>query len=445
MGFRDLFLFYVVTGISLRWIASAAAAGPSSLVIWLGAWLLFYVPLALSVIALASRYPDEGGLYVWSKHAFGDFPGFLCGWIYWCSYFPYLPAALYFAAGNALYIRHGAWGHLSQHPAYYVGFSLATLVVLTLLNLVGLTAVRWLHDAGALAMWVPAAIIFAMGVIAWRHFGAPNSFDFHSMIPATGLKDMMFWAILIFAFAGCETASFMGAEIKGTAKTLPLALLAGGATVALCYILGTLGILLALPAGEVSNLQGLMQAVTRTADRVGLSGIVPVTAALISLSGIAAVSAFLAATTRLPFVAGMDRVLPPAFASLHPRWRTPWVALLVESGVGVVFLLLGQFQDSVKGAYDVLVSIGVITYFIPYGFLFAAAFKLAGGRRLQRFLALVGMLTTGSAIVLSLLPNPAAAHKLLTLAKVAGSTAVLAGVGAWIYWKGKTRMARAEV
>src|ERR1700745_4400355 len=71
LGFRDLVLFYAVTGISLRWIATAAAAGPSSIVIWLGAWLAFYTPLALSVIELSSRYPDEGGLYVWSKRGLG--------------------------------------------------------------------------------------------------------------------------------------------------------------------------------------------------------------------------------------------------------------------------------------------------------------------------------------------------------------------------------------
>ena len=77
MGFLDLVLFYVVTGISLRWIATAASAGPSAVVIWAGAWLAFYTPLALSVIELSSRYPQEGGLYIWSKRAFGDFAGFL--------------------------------------------------------------------------------------------------------------------------------------------------------------------------------------------------------------------------------------------------------------------------------------------------------------------------------------------------------------------------------
>src|SRR5215468_10565660 len=89
MGFGDLVLFYVVTGISLRWIATAASAGPSAVVIWFGAWLFFYTPLALSVVELSSRYPQEGGLYVWSKLAFGDFAGFLCAWIYWTSNLPY--------------------------------------------------------------------------------------------------------------------------------------------------------------------------------------------------------------------------------------------------------------------------------------------------------------------------------------------------------------------
>ena len=107
MGFRDLVLFYVITGISLRWIATAAAAGPSSIVIWVGAWFCFYTPLALSVLELSSRYPNEGGLYVWSKRAFGDFSGFMSAWTYWTSNLPYFPAVLYFAASNVLFMRRG--------------------------------------------------------------------------------------------------------------------------------------------------------------------------------------------------------------------------------------------------------------------------------------------------------------------------------------------------
>jgi glutamate:GABA antiporter len=451
LGFRDLFFFYVVTGISLRWIAAAAVAGPKSIIIWLAAWLFFYVPLALSVIELSSRFPDEGGLYVWTKQAFGEFPGFLCGWIYWTSYFPYLPAALYFAAGNALYICYGSWGHYSQHAGYYIIFSLITLALVTWINLAGLSVGRWLHDAGALAMWIPAGIIFVMGVIAWQRFGSANSFDLHSMLPTLHSKDMMFWSLLIFAFGGSEAASFMGAEIKGTKRTVPTALLSGGFTVALCYIFGTLGVLLALPATEVSNLQGLMQAVMRTAERVGLNHVIPVTAFLIALSTVAAVSAFLAASARLPFVAGLDRILPSVFGKLHPKWGTPWIALLVESGVGAIFLFLGQFQASVKGAYEVLITLGVITYFIPYMFLFASLLKLQsqpagesviripGGRWVGRMVAGVGLMVAAAAIVLSLIPSSDEPHTWLAIVKAVGISVALLAIGTAIYWAGKRR------
>jgi amino acid transporter len=243
----------------------------------------------------------------------------------------------------------------------------------------------------------------------------------------------------------------MGAEIKGTKRTVPAAVISSGFTVALCYILGTLGVLLALPDTAVSNLQGLMQAVTVTAQRVGLSQIIPLTAFLIALSTIAAVSAFLAASARLPFVAGLDRIVPSVFGKLHPKWGTPWIALLVESGVGAVFLLLGQFQASVKGAYEVLVTLGVITYFIPYMFLFASLLKLQGqpagenviripgGKWAGRVVATVGLLVAASAIVLSLIPSSEEPHTLLAVVKAGGITLALFAIGTWIYWAGKRR------
>src|SRR5882757_8493982 len=133
MGFRDLLLFYVVTGISLRWIATAAAAGPSSIVIWIGAWLAFYTPLALSVIELSSRYPNEGGIYVWTKRAFGDFSGFMSAWTYWTCNLPYFPAVLYFAASNALFIFPRSAMHLSSDARYYIIFSVLALALVTIL------------------------------------------------------------------------------------------------------------------------------------------------------------------------------------------------------------------------------------------------------------------------------------------------------------------------
>lgn len=456
MGVRDLILFYVVTGISLRWIATAAAAGPSSVVIWIGAWLAFYTPLALSVIELSSRYPHEGGLYVWSKRAFGDFSGFMSAWTYWTSNLPYFPAVLYFAASNMLFIRADAWGHLSSNTTFYVVFSLIALAVATLLNVIGLDVGKWLHNLGALAMWIPVLIVIGMGIIAWHRFGSATSFAPHALVPKTHLGDIIFWSVLTFAFGGCETASFMGEEIKNARRTVPWALFVAGLTVAFCYILGTVAVLLALPSSQVNDLEGLMQATARTAERIGWQRIIPLAAFLIALSNLGAASAYLAAVARLPFVAGIDRFLPPAFAALHPRWRTPWIALVVQSALGCLFVFLGQAGTSVKGAYDVLVSMGVITYFIPYLYVFAAMFKLQeepagpevirvpGGKLVAKLIASIGFLTTTLTIGLSLLPQPDEPNKPLAMLKIIGLTALLLLLGVAIYQTGKRRVARVD-
>ena len=449
LGFRDLVLFYVVTGISLRWIATAAAAGPSSIVIWIGAWLCFYTPLALSVLELSSRYPSEGGLYVWSKRAFGDFSGFMSAWTYWTSNLPYFPAVLYFAASNILFMR--------QNATFYIVFSLLTLAAATLMNIVGLDVGKWLHNVGALAMWIPVGIVIVMGLIAWHRYGSATSFTVHSMTPSTHFNDIIFWSVLTFAFGGCETASFMGEEIKNPRRSIPFALLFGGATVAFCYIVGTAAILLALPASEVSNLQGLVQAISKTASRMGFPGVLPVAAFLIALSNIGAAGAYLAAVARLPFVAGLDRFLPPAFGALHPRWKTPWVALLTQFVLGALFIFLGQAGTSVKGAYDVLVSMGVIVYFIPYLYLFAAMIKLQrdpagpevirvpGGSAVAKLVATIGFVTTTLTIVLSLIPQPDEPNKPLALVKIIGGTGALVLVGVWLYLSGKRRAAKAPL
>jgi amino acid transporter len=454
MGFRDLLLFYVVTGVSLRWIATAAAAGPSSIIIWIGAWLVFYTPLALSVIELSSRYPNEGGIYIWSKRAFGDFSGFMTAWTYWTCNLPYFPAVLYFAASNALYIRPGSWAHLSSSTTFFIVFSVLALAVATLLNLFGLDVGTWLHNLGALAMWIPVGIIIAMGAVAWHRYGAATSFTVHSMTPRTHLNDIIFWSVLTYAFAGSETASLMGDEIKNSRRAIPWALFLGGVTVTLCYIGGTIGVLLALPASQVGNLQGLMQAISSTAHRVGFDGVIPFAAFLIALSNIGAAGAYLAAVARLPFVAGIDRFLPPAFGALHPRWKTPWVGLLTQFAIGTIFIFLGQAGTSIKGAYDVLVSMGVITYFIPYLYLFAAMFKLQsepagsdvirvpGGKPVAYAVSIVGLVTTILTIAVSVLPPPDEPNKPLAVFKIVGGCGALVLIGMWLYWSGKRRAAR---
>jgi glutamate:GABA antiporter len=226
MGFRDLVLFYIVTGISLRWIATAGTVGASAIVIWLIAWCAFYLPLALSVMELSSRYPQEGGLYIWSKRAFGEFPGFITGWTYWVSNLPYYPAVLYFAASNALFIGPTRWQSLAENKAYFLVFALLGLALGTFLNLIGLSVGKWLHNVGAIATWLPIAILIGIAAVAYHRFGSATSFTAASIVPHMHFRDVLFVATIIFALGGSESASFLGDEVHDARRNLPRALLA---------------------------------------------------------------------------------------------------------------------------------------------------------------------------------------------------------------------------
>ena len=432
MRFWDVVLFLVAAVVGLRWIATAAAAGPSSLVVWAIGFGAFFVPLATTVIDLSARFPDEGGLYVWVRHAFGDFAGFMTGWLDWTSTLVYLPGLLYFSAANALYIGGSSGQALSDSSIYFIAFSLIGLTIAVALNVVGLGVGKWLHNAGGLGTWIPVALLVGMGVVAMARFG-PGALGTGGLVPGGDLGDIVFWSTIAFGFAGLETASLMSGEIVDPQRTIRRAILVGGAIITAIYVLGTAAVLVALPAGQVSSLQGIMQAIDATGDRVGLPGAAAAAAVLITIGNVGGVGAWLAATARLPFVAGLDRSLPPAFGRLHPRWGTPHVALIVQAIGGAVFVVLGQAGTGVKGAYDALVGIGVISYFIPFLLLFAAMIKLGRGRPVAQALAGLGLAVTAISIALAALPPEDSTRPGLAVIKVVGSSLALVVVGAALF------------
>lgn len=451
MGFWDLLFFYIATSLSLRWMATAAAAGPSSLVIWVIAAMTFFVPLALTVLELSSRYPAEGGVYVWTRHAFGGFAGFMSGWTYWAANLPYFPGLLYFAAGNALFMGGENWQHLNDNSMYFMAVALGGLLVGVVLNVIGLDVGKWLHNASAVSTWIPAVTLIALGATAWLRFGSATDFSAATLLPSTNLKDVIFWSTIAFAFGGVESASIMSEEIHEPRDNIPRAVLVSGAAMAMVYIMGTLAVLIAVPESEVSGLQGFMQAIASVAAKLGLSGILPATALLVTVSSVGAVSAWFAATARLPFVAGVDRFLPPVFAKLHPRWGTPYVAIVVQAVIAAIFIVLGQAGTTVKGAYEFLVSMGVIAYFIPFLFMFAAmariqrepagreVMRVPGGQTAAVLLASVGFLTTLISVILAMIPPDDEPNKPLAVLKIIGTTAVTLAIGAAIYIAGRRK------
>src|SRR5271167_1708152 len=286
LGFRDLVMFYVVTTLSLRWIPVAASVGPSSIVIWAVGLLTIFIPLALCVMELSSRYPQEGGLYLWTKRAFGDFPAFLTGWIYWTSNLPYFPAVLYFAASNALYIGGTRWNALQRSPLYFITFSFFGVGLALALNIVGLNVGKWLSNLGALGVWIPVTLLCAVAVVAFVKFGSATRFTPSTMHPSMSFGTLGVWATLLYAFSGAESASFMGDEIKDARRTIPHALIAAGALITGGYILATVAVLVALPTEQINSMEGIMQAITSAAARVGWNGLGPGVALLICLANL---------------------------------------------------------------------------------------------------------------------------------------------------------------
>jgi amino acid transporter len=451
LGLRDLVLFYVVVTLSLRWLPLAAAAGPSTILIWLIGVLVVFLPLALCVMELSSRYPQEGGMYVWSKRAFGDQAGFLTGWIYWTSNLPYFPVLLYFAASNALYVGGTRWHALQSNPSFFIGFSIVGLSFALVLNVVGLNVGKWLNNLGAIGTWIPVALLFALAFLMWSKFGPATSFAVQSFKPTPTVANFGIWATILLAFTGAETASFMGSEIKHPRRNIPRALLIAGLLVVTGYVLGTVAILVVVPREQLNSLEGLMLALSSSGARVGWSGLGPAVALLICVSNLGTVGAYLAAVARIPFVAGIDRYLPGAFARVHPRWGTPYVALIAQAIFSVLFAVMGQAGSTVRGAYQVLVSMTIIATFLPFLYMFAALIRLQhepvepgvvcipGGKPVATAVAIIGFVATVLVVIGSVIPDASEPNKTLAVVKVVLlSTALVAG-GAVLYWVGKRR------
>ena len=420
---------------------------------WVLGVLVMFVPLAACVVELSSRYPDEGGLYVWSKQAFGPFGGFLTGWTYWCSNLPYFPGVLYFAAGGALYVHEDLRG-LSGSGAYFIGFSLFGLALATVLNVVGLEVGKWLNNVGAISRWLATLGLIGLGGMAYLTLGPATPITRAGLVPGLSLRDLVFFSAIAFALTGPEAASFMGDEVQDARRTIPRGLLIAAPMIAAIYMLGTLSVMTALPAAEVTGLQGVMQAVDRAGVRLGLLWVTPLGALLITLTALGSVGAWLEAVARIPFVAGLDKHLPAGFARLHPRWGTPVNALLTQALIAVVFVVAGQAGTTVRGAYEVLVSMTFLVTFIPFLFVFSAAIKLSsrppgpegwrvpGGRPVLVVLTTIGQLITLASIVLSSIPAHDEPNEPLAMAKVIGGTLLLVAAGVVTYVVGHRKAAR---
>jgi glutamate:GABA antiporter len=451
LGFWDVLLFNIATVLGPRWIAAAGHNGTSSISLWILAALLFFVPTAFVITELSTRFPHEGGLYVWAKEAFGDFHGFVAGWTYWIYTVYYFPGLLLASASMAAYIGGPSHANLGQNRAFLVIGAVLLLFIAVFFNIIGLNIGKWLQNAGGAATYIPLVVLVCIGAWIWHLHGSATHFTLANMMPTWNMATVNFWPQIAFAFTGLELVSAMSEEMKDPHRTLPRAIWGAGISIALIYIVGTFAVLALVSPGQVDPLNGVFQSITTGSTLVKLGFVGILAALLVTVGNAGGVGSTVAGIARVPFVVGIDRYLPKAFGKIHPKWRTPYISILVQAALSCIVLLLAQIQATAITAYQIVVDAGIILYFIPFLYMYAAVIKLAyrkdraaspnvvlipGGKIGVWIAGSLGFLVMLLGIALSFIPPGEEANKLAFLIKLVGGTTATIAIGLFLYWRG---------
>ena len=378
LGRWDLVLFFVVAVFNLNVVPSIAANGGVTVWLWLIALFFFFWPQGIAVIELAHRYPGEGGVYLWAKEVFGDFHGFLSGWCYWTNNMMYVPTIMLYFVGVSVFILGPGHQSLADNKAFALSASLVLLTLLVVLNIVGLGVGKWINNIGGIGTGIAGALLISLGLLVWLRFGTTiTAADFQ--FPANPRFLFNAFSVICFGLVGLELASIMGDEIENPRRTLPGAVGLGGVLSGLLYICTTLTLLVGVSKQDISVLQGIVQAVNHMAARVGVSWIIVPFAFLLSLSIAGIGSAWLGGSARIPFVAGLDSYLPSWLGKIHPKYATPYAALIVHAVVSLILVVLNftLVGSGVQETFQKLLSLAVVLQLIPFLYIFGALLKIA--------------------------------------------------------------------
>jgi len=450
MGLWDVVLFNIAAVLGPRWVARAAHAGQSATILWILAVVFFFLPTAFIIAELSTRYPNEGGIYVWTKEAFGDFHGFVCGWCYWVYTLLYFPSLLTASVAMSVYIGGPSHAWLADNKVYITAASLLVLAIAAGMNLVGMNIGKWLQNAGGVGTYVPLVMLFGVGVWWYMHHGSATVFSRESFVPNTDFDTLNFWSGIAFALTGMELICTMSEEIKDPKKTLPRSIFIAAAAIAVIYILGTLAVQFMIDPDHVNTQNGVFQAISMGSAAYGFAWFGVIAALLVTVGNAGGVGATVAGVARVPFVAGIDRYMPEAFGKLHPKWRTPYVAIIVQAILSAIILVLYQMNESISGAYEEMINATIIVYFIPFLYMYAAALKLSarpdrktsdavlvpGGKPGILIMGVLGFAVTAVSIVLAVIPSKDVINKPLFEIKVAGSTIAAVIIGLMLYYRG---------
>jgi amino acid transporter len=277
--------------------------------------------------------------------------------------------------------------------------------------------------------------------------------DLAALTPNLGdPKKLNLWASIAFAFAGLELCAVMGGEVKDPRRTLPRSIFISAPLIAFIYIAGTAAVLWLVPTKDVNIVSGFLQALAVGAKDIGwgLAWIPALAAAFYVVGNIGGVGAWLTGPARVAFVIGLDRYFPPAFGKVHPKWQTPYVAILTQAVLATIFLLLSVLGrgTTVEKAYLVILDTMLLVYFVPYIYLFicflvvrvkepSPAKGLFGSRPAGVVIGAAGLALTLFAMKIATVAPSGTADPLLFQIKVIGGAGFFVVLGGLIYWRGR--------
>jgi amino acid transporter len=410
LGLRDLVLTQVLFIVGLGWVGTAARLGPSHVVFWFFAIVLFYLPSAAVVIHLNRLMPLEGGLYQWAKLGFNEMIGFLVAWNLWLYVIVntseiglQVTTYLSYALGD-----DARW--MASHKPLIMALGCALVAGLVIVSTLGLGVGKWLHNAGGVLIMTLFAAIVILPAVNYAAGTLPPLQPFSLTIPALTLLNLNLLGKMGFgALGGFEYVAIVAGECRDPVRTIGRSVLIAAPVIAAMFILGTGAVLSFVRPADVDLIGPIAQVLEIGSRPLGLVGhVVPIVIMTITVVRVAQASVNFTGSTRLPMVAGWDRLLPEWFTRLHPRYRTPVNSVLFVGAVTMALAVAVNIGVGEQEAFQLLNNASGTFYALTYLVMFAL--PLAGSGAVGatpvwlKLAAMSGFLMTALYVGLSIFP-----------------------------------------
>ena len=415
LGLGDLVLTQILFIVGLPWIGVAAKQGPSHVLLWLTAILFFYVPSALVVIYLNKIMPLEGGLYQWAKLGLNDLMGFLVAWNLWLFAILNTSEIGLQITQYLRYIVGPSIDPLVNNPLFIGAASAVMIGALVLITTVGLGVGKWVHKVGGVLMLIVFGAILILPLLNLAHGSLAEYHPLSTELPIlTGSRAVLTFNLLgkmgFGALGGFEYVAIHAGECRNPVKSIGRSVALAAPIIAAMFILGTSSVLALIPQDKIDLIAPIPQVLSEGLKPFGVvANVATITILGLLCVRIAQSSVMFGGNTRLPMVAGWDKLLPDWFTRLHSRYRTPVNSILFVGGATLVLGLLGLINVGKQEAFQLLWNASGLFYGLTYVVMFAI--PLIGLRGVKpappiwlKIAALSGLLMTLLYVGVSIIP-----------------------------------------